>query len=414
MKTIPILPCLGGEASRPDVSHADYQPHPTASGGMVPPKYMRGVLDCVITSDGAVKSRLGEVSVATIAGALSLCEFAGSLYIHTAGAVETGGLLLRRVISTGVTTTIATGFSRIIPLSWCEHQNTLRITDGTEMGRITPAGVLIPALPQAAAPVVTTTFGTLPAGLYLVSYTWLDSTGAESGCAASTSVSLDGTKSLVVALPAVIPAGVASVRLWCSRANEGMLSLVGDYLTSQFPKTITAEPTPTVTLKTAGLVPMPPGAGLTTRGGFLVSWAGSLLSFSHGTWSHLYNPLTDIIEIDDTILGCVGVDGGLWVTTANALYWIGGSDLSKASLVRTGRKRTYAKGGTLLAPGELGVETIREFAVFASDYGLVCGLSDGSIQALMTDSQKWDVSGKTAHFATTEMYGERQLLVTVN
>jgi hypothetical protein len=404
---IQILPCPGGEDSRRPDSHADLQPQRVPGGGYAPPKFQRSITDLLLASDGALSTRPGVVEVAALDAPRSAYAYAGALYLHV------GTTIVRRDLASGTTTTVATGISDAQPVAWCEHQGALWLTDGTEIGRITAAGVLLPLFPQAAAPAVTLSAGALPAGIYLVAVTWVDMTGAESACAAPTAVTVDGAKSLVVAIPALLPVGVFSVRLWCSRCNEKLLSLVGDFLPAAFPKPITIEPTSIVSLQTAGLDPLPPGAGLTTRGGFMVSWSGSVVSFSHGTWAHLYDPRTDINEVDGTIIGCVGVDGGLWVTNANALFWLDGSDPSKSGLVRTGKQRAYANGGTRRYPGELGVNTAREFAVFASDYGLVFGLSDGSAIAPMSESQQWDVAGKTATFAAAEFNGELYLVVVV-
>jgi hypothetical protein len=372
-------------------------------GGYAPPKFQRAITDLLLASDGALSTRPGVVAVAALDAPRSAYAYAGALYLHV------GTTILRRVLATGVTTIAATGISDAQPVAWCEHQGMLRWTDGVTSGRFTDAGVLLPELPPAPTPGVTTPAGALPPGRYLVSITWVDAAGVQSGCAASAVVDLDGAKSLSVTAPA-FPAGAVAARLWCSRAN-GPPVFVGTYTTDLWPVAITAEPTATTLLTAVGLSPLPPGAGLTTRGGFLVVWAGDLLSFSAGSWTHHHDPRRHSIRFGGAILGAVGVEGGIWVTTAAGMRWVEGPQLDKARPnVRTD-SRQYARGAGLV-PAELTkLNTDKPVAVFASSEGLVFGTADGQLVAPMRESQRWEVDGKTASFAVWERAGEKYLVV---
>lgn len=402
---MPILPVVNGENSRlQDKSQGAFQVQRAPGGGYSPPKYLRSIVDLLVASDGALTTRPGAALLAALAGVKSFYNFAGSLYIHQ------GTVIKRRVLATGVTTTAATGISITQPTVWCEHQGMLRWTDGTASGRFTADGALILVLPQAPAPALTTASGALPTGKYLVSVTWLDAVGAQSGCAESATIDLNGTQSIVVT-PGAFPIGAVSARLWCSRANEAGPVLVGDYIEGQYPVTISATPTGSIQLRTQGLYPLPPGSGLTVRGGFLLSWSGSTLAFSAGDWTNLYDPRVHAFSFPATILGAAGVNGGVWVSTPAGMYWIAGADLTKASVTGPHDNRVYAAGAALLPPALTGIQSSDPVAVFASDVGLVFGTSDGALSAPMYESQRWSVSGKTASFAVWEYGGEKFIVV---
>jgi hypothetical protein len=356
----------------------------------------------ILASDGTLVSRPGRSLITAAASVRSGIQFAGATYLHiSTSLVRLTPLSAPAVLVTGLSTT---------PAAWCVHQGILRWTDGVKSGYITADGYPFAELSQALSPIVTTPAGTLPAGRYLISVVRVDANGLQSGCAASTVVTLaDGTHSLLV-FPGVIPAG-CTVRLWCSRANEPLPVLIGDYAASAFPVAITEAPTSSVVLRTVGLYPLPPGNGMTTRGGFLATWSGTLLSFSAGDWTHLHDPTRHFIAFPAAILGAVGVEGGIWVTTEGGIYWIAGADLTKATLSDRIDSRAYAAGGARL-PSELtGLKTEFPVAVFASTEGLVYGAANGQLVAPMRESQRWDVAGKRASFAAWEFLGDKFIVV---
>jgi hypothetical protein len=187
--------------------------------------------------------------------------------------------------------------------------------------------------------------------------------------------------------------------------------LVGDYPAAFWPVAITSPPTSAIALRTAGLAPLPPGVGMTTRGGFVTTWSGSRLSFSAGDWTHLYDPTRHFVALPAPILGAVGVDGGVWATSARTLYWIGGADLNKAGVVVRHTGRDYAAGGDLLPPEWTGLQTAQPVAAFVSSDGLVYGTADGQALAPMRLTQRWDVTGKRASLARWETDGEKYIVV---
>jgi hypothetical protein len=264
-----------------------------------------------------------------------------------------------------------------------EHQGFVWWSDGVTLGRIAPDGTARPGtLPETAAPTVTITTGSLPQGDYLVAVTWVDAYGMESACGALTQVTLNATGGLQVAVGAV-PADAAVVRLYCSQANGQQARLIGDYAPGAWPVTITTTPTSKAVLRTAGVSPLPAGAGLTSRGGFLLTWIDNVLFHSYGDFTALCDPSQHLHQFPGTILGAVGVEQGVWVATSNGLYWLAGKDLTQAGVSHRLDTRTYASGGALLPPEMSGLETGWPVAMFASDEGPVFGTADGAADSTL-------------------------------
>lgn len=330
------------------------------------------------------------------------------LVMHDKGA---GALVLDP--QTESPTTLVSGLANA-DVAFVEHQGFVWWTDGTSIGRIDASGTPRPGTIQpTSAPSVATTGGTMPAGDYLVGYTWIDSSGMKGPCAALTKIELVATGGFSVSV-AAFPADAASARVYCSAANGSEPRLVGTYEVSAFPLTITTEPTSKTVLRTLGLSPLPPGGGLTTRGGFLLSWSGTELSHSRGDFTALTNLDIDYHQFPSTILGAVGVEEGVWVVTEDGLYWLRGRDLGQAAIQRNQDQRVYAKGGWLLPPQYAGIETSWPAAVFVSDEGPVYCSSDGRVSAPLASTQKWDVAGKTASLALWEQGGTKLVAIEVS
>lgn len=296
-------------------------------------------------------------------------------------------------------------------ISFLEHQGQLFWTDGTKNGRITPEGDVLPwGLPQAPTPTVTAIGGNLPAGTYLVNLTWLDESGTQSGSGVSTTVSVDENSAISIETP-VFPEGALKARVWCSETNGSMPMFVGDYLFPQFPALIADVPTSAIPLRTNGMHPLPAGDGLTSRGGYIFTWKDNILSFSAGTWTHLYDPTVHFFQLPSTILGAVGLENGVWVTTTTGMYWLAGSDPMQAQVIDRTDARSYAKGGIRLPAEFSSVEAKQPVALFASDEGLVIGTSDGQLVAPQRGAQKWTVTNKRASFAFNEYDGQNLLFI---
>jgi hypothetical protein len=305
------------------------------------------------------------------------------------------------------------------PMAWINHQGLVYWACDDVRGRITQDGVNLPwALPQAPTPAVTATTGIMPAGRYLVSVTWLDSTNTESGCEPSTEAVLSSTGGLRISIDTP-PLEVYKVRIYVSPPNGQHPALVAEVDAAAFPYNVTVAHTETGTkslipLRTQGLIPMPAGSGFTTRGGFLLTWADNVLWFSAGQWAHLCDASRNLFVFPANVQYAVGLDTGVWVITTRGAYWIEGADLLQARIVPVTARRTYATGGARIsALDAFGMQASQDVAVFASSEGPVVGTADGQLVAPLKDSQSWDVSDKVAQIALIEYNGTRLMVFNI-
>jgi hypothetical protein len=219
--------------------------------------------------------------------------------------------------------------------------------------------------------------------------------------------------------PVSVPADATQVRVYVSPPNGEFPTWVGDVPVLSFPLDVTSAPDPMglyadIIPHTTGLYPLPTGSGMTTRGGFLVVWSGAVIWFSYGEGSHLHNPARHLFVLPESVQGCVGVDGGLWVTTVRRAFWIEGADLTKARINPVSTPRKYAAGGSLFPAEYTGLQTSRDVAAFVSDEGPVFGTADGQLIAPLRDPQMWGVEGKTGQLVPFEYNGIRLYAVEIS
>jgi hypothetical protein len=376
--------------------------------------YVRKVENGYITDDGAIVALPSTQTLAAGTWSAKVSTPAG-LVVHNKDA---GTLVLDP--HTGSPTTLVSGLATDQDAVLQEHQGLLYWWCGDDRGRITQGGVNLPwALPQAPAPTVSAIAGTMPAATYLVTVVWVDSAGAVSGCAPSASVTLASPGGLRIT-PISVPAEATQVRVFISPPNGEFPTWVEDRAVGgTWPMEVTTAPDPMglyadIIPDTMSLSPLPIGDGMTTRGGFLVVWSGSTIWFGSGEWSHLHNPARHLFVLPEPIQGCVGVDGGLWVTTARRAFWIDGADLVKARITPVSTPRKYAAGGTLFPAEFSGLQTGRDAAAFVSDEGPVFGTADGQLVAPMRETQLWDVDGKAGRLVPFEYNGDKLYAVEIS
>jgi hypothetical protein len=405
------LSSIAGIADRPASDDARKQPpDPRDRDGRMFVDVLEGGY---VTDDGKVAALPSTRAAATGSGWAAGASCAAGLVVHDKAA----GVLLLNPQSVSPTTLVS-GLDTSADAVMQEHQGLLYWWCGDARGRITSAGANLPwALPQAATPAVSVIAGTMPAGAYLVTLTWVDSVGAESSAAASAAVTLAAPGGLRIT-PVSPPSTATQVRVYVSIPNGQKPTWVGDYPVLSFPLDVTTAPSATslyaeIWPETLGLSPMPTGTGMTTRGGFLVVYEGANVWFSYGTWAHLCDTRRNLIQFPEAVTGCVGVDGGLWVTTARSAYWVNGADLNTASVQEVTSRRRYAAGGKRISPEYSLVPSPRPVAMFVSDEGPVIGTADGQLTAPLANTQKWDVVGNRAEIEMVEIDGTKTLWVGV-
>lgn len=409
------IPGVTGINSRQERGAAPFQPGQGEGGGWRPLALVQ-CENAVVADDGAV---LALPAAERIDGA------DGVLALHAAPC----GLLLQRAGSLwrlGDDAPLVAEVSASVPIQFQSHQGLVYWSDDSHRGRITSAGLNLPwALPAAPTPAITLVAASagagFPPGRYLVSTTWIDPVGAESGCAPSAAVELATSGQALQLDPGPAPAEADAVRVYVSLPNDPQPALLFDWpLADGLPIPIAQplasdDPRAEIVLRTQGLTALPSGAGMTTRGGYLLTWAGDLLWYSVGAWSHLCDQATNLFQMPAPILGAVGLDGGVWVTTTAGVVWIAGADLAQASVALLNDGRHYASGGVRVsAELALGVQTGRDVALFVSDEGLVVGTADGQLLAPLRAEQLWAVAGRRGHCVPWVYAGAHYLLTGVH
>lgn len=148
---------------------------------------------------------------------------------------------------------------------------------------------------------------------------------------------------------------------------------------------------------------LPAGSILALHKGRLLSADGPYLFYSL-TWNMgLYRPATDFIPFPEEITIVAPVEGGVFVATTEATYWLAGSDISKADVVRL-----KSDGGVR---GTLTWEDIKPMW-FTPD-GPVSGSQDGQITELQSDAVVYPAADSGASI-WRESNGLRQLISAIS
>jgi len=394
---------FGGIDTRHAADSTVFQPPRSEDAKM----FLRECVNAYITDDNKIYALPGTQNTLKESGSGELYSCPAGLLLHDKNTHE---LILNP--HTVNPTVVVSGLDDA-PVVFHQHQGFTWWSDGETLGRIGADGASRPGtLPETVAPNVTEVAGSLPPGTYLVAYTWVDATGMESACSALAEVMLNASGGLEVGVDS-LPADVVAARLYCSSANGDQARLVGTYTTEHWPVSITEEPSAQTVLQTAGLLPLPVGSGITSRGGFLLTWLDDLLFHSRGDATALCDLTRDVHQFPGEITGAVGVEQGVWVATTNGLYWMEGRDLTQSHVSARQDTRAYASGGVLIPPEVTGIETGWPCACFVSDEGPVFGTADGQIVVPYASSQRWDIVDKQVDIAVWEFSETKQIMVNI-
>lgn len=332
--------------------------------------YMREILNCDISEDGALSLRRGYTKVLSAAVGGSLWADDAQAYYASAGSL----MSLADVAGTLVQTSVAgASLSSGAPVSFCSApMGGAYWTDGVSLGYVA-GGVSIPVAPPTpiALPAVSAIAGTLDAGIYTYCFTYTDAAGRESGATAPVSITLAALSGLSFVLGGT-PG--YTLHVYVSSPNGQTM-----YHRAQI---ATAGTMSVTTLThgreciTVGLINLPAGRFVRFNNGRLMVAVGSLLCYSRPFMSGLFDPTKDFIPFPApiTVLECVSNQGSFVV--ADQTYWLAG-DIAEAPLAAP------LQFGAVMGSGTTRPDISGCF--WMSTRGIVVGNDGGSVTELQAD-----------------------------
>lgn len=171
------------------------------------------------------------------------------------------------------------------------------------------------ALPEIV-PQVSVVAGALPAGVYKVAVTALDTFNAESG---ATPLVVHLTQPGAISLTWAAPAGAVETRVYCSATDGETLYLQGSPTSSMVIANLRDD---TAVMTTGFLQPPPLASQIAAYKGRLMLAAGSTLWGTAPFAPHLLNYVSGFISYGADIQMIQPVDGGIYVATDNRTYFV--------------------------------------------------------------------------------------------
>lgn len=237
------------------------------------------------------------------------------------------------------------------------------------------------------SPSLSITSGNLHPGTYLVTITYEDHNGLESGAPESSLIELSSPAGISCNW-SVTDSNAAYVNIYVSGTSGKQLlwyakvpASLGNYPIMENGRS--ADP-----LTTFNFHPPPKGHIVTNHGGWLFVAKDNELYWSQPLGYHHFDISNDVILFSDRIVLLEPSGDGLYIATADSkLYFVRGIDphewvkeIKATQLVAEGRAlRTKAS--------DIGIELLVDMLVpvFASEGGLIVGLPDGNIKYLTED-----------------------------
>jgi hypothetical protein len=276
------------------------------------------------------------------------------------------------------------------PVSFVEVNGTTYFSNGVQNGKITPDDEREEWAPErpATVPVLTAIAGSMPAGIYRVSWTFVDNSGEESGAVDPVSITLASTGAIrVTGFPAITAAypTLAALRLYVSPVNGELLYKHVDLPASgntQFD--ISASTTPGKQLNTLHLDRMVPVELLEHYNGRVYGVSGRVVWFTEALRYGLHNPQRNFLLFNHDVAVIKAVVDGLFIATTERTYFYAGAGpdqftprivLPYGAIKGTGI--TFPK--TEQASGRRAADTGAVVGWF-SERGFVKGAAGGSVQ----------------------------------
>jgi hypothetical protein len=367
--------------------------------------------DVDLDDDGWPSSRTPTETVLELTTGLGGFSGAGWLLVQEAGTVSMVDT------ATPAKTTAVESLDAADPVRYHEFDDQVWWCNKESCGRIQRDGTVLNwGMAVPPTPTLGTTAGDLPAGIYQVAATYLDSAGIESGAAKAASIALNGSQDITATLT-VNDTNAAYVRLYVAELDQkgqGALYWCKTVLASALPTTISDTRVSLYPLKTQFMRGPVPGRGIASYKGILITYRDNWLYLSSGISPHLFN-VREVIRLPRNVQAVAGLDGALWIATEGGIFLVQGDTLANMTMVQMDSE-PYAQGCAVV-PGYVlpSLQMGGRLALFVNKGGLVVGLPTGQLGlATRRVLTVGSVVGKKASFAYAERDDLKQILFSLS
>jgi hypothetical protein len=177
------------------------------------------------------------------------------------------------------------------------------------------------------APQLSRVQGTLPAGTYQVSYTYVSQSGRESGTSVSSVITVPDNSGISLSIPNIYGSEISFARVYCSTQNgevlyfSGICFLGGSYTISNLKGLISP-------LRTFNLDAAPLGHIVKYYRGRVYIASGNILYYSEPFQYEFFRLDSNYIEFPSRIVEVMPVEDGIWIGS-DKLYYLSGEEPSK-------------------------------------------------------------------------------------
>jgi hypothetical protein len=231
------------------------------------------------------------------------------------------------LVKTAVSTQVVPGQQ----VSFADVNGVIYCSTGAELFQLSGASAAVRAgiVPPNASPTLTAAAGgSLPAGIYQATISFVAPSGDESGALRPVSVAVPENGSLTIS-GIQVSAGY-STAVYLSPPNGDVLFRIAKTTDAALPS-ITIQPQSNASrARTILLSRMPPGQLVRYADGRLVVASGNILYYSELFAPTLHNPAKSYIPFAENITMVLPCEGGIYVS-ADKTYWIAG-DLASAAI----------------------------------------------------------------------------------
>lgn len=366
---------------------------------------------------GNFRTRRGFTKISSLVDAHSLIGSRDGTF----GFYAQAGQLKRMVVQNGtpMSATVLSGLTPSERMSYFEYADQMFFTNGFELGVVTrSAARLLGVQDPFSFGVDPLNYGTLPAGMYSVAYSFVLPSGEESGLSEVMPVELatPGGFEVIVAPVQAFATGAEKLRVYATTVNGDLLYLAGEFNLRMSGAYEIVEAKFTKQADNVQLHRMPAGSIVRAYNGRVMTARGNELWFSEPYRYGLTSRRHNFVAFNSEIVMVEPVIDGIYVGVLDgAVYFLrgGGPGVFEMDIVSTNAPARYAS--CLVAPSRLPKRlaevTDSPAAVWLGTMGYSIGLPGGAVKDVQADRIELEAAlGSTLAFTNQ---GIKQALAVV-